>query len=527
MKRLVLTLCLALAGSTLVAGAAQSASKGAVLCVGSGQHCYTTIQAAVDAAHDGDTIQIGLGTFAGGISIDKSISLTGAGPLTTIRGGGPVLTIGVADAATEPTVSLSGMTISGGDTHGDGTIANGGGIDIPAAADFTVGATVSINNTLVVGNRADPTTTAPIGPPCPAGRCPFAQAQGGGIYNAGTLTLNRATVTDNVAAGVASDADGGGIFSVVGALTVNNSLVAHNQALAVVPNGRFAEGGGLFVDGGSLTVRNAIVSSNSATLTSHLPVFAGGNVIDMNANSGGIHVSDGVPTTVENTAVTGNTVTATDLLGEPIAFDAGMLMGDSQLHMRNTLVTDNQVIASVATSADVGPSGTALELDGGGTISNTRISGNSATENSPAGAADVSSGLAVYNFNNDPELVTVQDSIISGNTATASSTTGSASAQGAGIFNNSLLDLRNVQVAGNAGKASGPTGVSQGGGIWNGVDLSGPPVQLTLENTLVTHNSITGSSGITLQGGGLFTTFPVTLTHSLVAANAPDQCFGC
>ncbi len=139
---------------------------------------------------------------------------------------------------------------------------------------------------------------------------------------------------------------------------MNNSLVARNQALAVVPNGRFAEGGGLFVDGGSLTVRNTIVSSNSATLTSNLPVFAGGNVIDMNANSGGIHVSDGVPTTVENTAVTGNTVTATDLLGEPIAFDAGMLMGDSQLHMRNTLVTDNQVIASVATSADVGPSGT-------------------------------------------------------------------------------------------------------------------------------------------------------------------------
>ena len=69
--------------------------------------------------------------------------------------------------------------------------------------------------------------------------------------------------------------------------------------------------------------------------------------------------------------------------------------------------------------------------------------------------------------------------------------------------------------------------MSQGGGIWNGVDLSGPPVQLTLENTLVTHNSITGSSGITLQGGGLFTTSPVMLTNSLVAANAPDQCFGC
>ena len=63
-------------------------------------HCYATLQAAVDAAPDGDTIKLGAGTFAGGVSITKSIDLVGAGPgATIISGGGPVLTIGVADAS--------------------------------------------------------------------------------------------------------------------------------------------------------------------------------------------------------------------------------------------------------------------------------------------------------------------------------------------------------------------------------------------------------------------------------------------
>ena len=34
-------------------------------------------------------------------------------------------------------------------------------------------------------------------------------------------------------------------------------------------------------------------------------------------------------------------------------------------------------------------------------------------------------------------------------------------------------------------------------------------------------------NGLTIQGGGLFTTFPVTLTKTVLAGNKPDQCFGC
>jgi hypothetical protein len=52
-------------------------------------------------------------------------------------------------------------------------------------------------------------------------------------------------------------------------------------------------------------------------------------------------------------------------------------------------------------------------------------------------------------------------------------------------------------------------------------------VRLALVDSAVTHNTLTASPGITVQGGGLFTLFPVTLTSSVIAQNVPDQCYGC
>src|SRR5262249_40613815 len=50
------------------------------------------------------------------------------------------------------------------------------------------------------------------------------------------------------------------------------------------------------------------------------------------------------------------------------------------------------------------------------------------------------------------------------------------------------------------------------------------PPRVTLEHTRVTGNTLTGSSGVTLQGGGLFTDgFPVTLTDSRIEDNTPTS----
>jgi hypothetical protein len=316
---------------------------------------------------------------------------------------------------------------------------------------------------------------------------------------------------------------------------LDDSVVTGNRAIASTPYGRFAEGGGVMVDttfsfirpGASCTlmVRNSVISDNATSLTSTYPSFFGGALIKMNANGGGLHVGDGVPTTIGNAAIVDNSTTATDPDGEPGGFDAGVNIGNSPVVITNSQIDDNQATTTSATSADVGPSGSAIELDGTGTISNASIIGNSATSISPAGAAATNGGLAV--FNGVGQLVTVQDSVISRNTTEAISTTGSATVQGGAVFNNGLLLMRDVQVTDNVGRAEGPSGAAQGGGIWNGVDQAGPTVVLTLEDTNVIGNVLEGSSGTSLQGGGLFTTSPVTLTGTRIILNYPDQCDGC
>jgi hypothetical protein len=73
---------------------------GHAVCIGSGgSTCFGTLAAAVAAAHDGDTVTVRAGTVADGVTIDKSITLAGAGMnASVIRGGGPVLTIGTSSA---------------------------------------------------------------------------------------------------------------------------------------------------------------------------------------------------------------------------------------------------------------------------------------------------------------------------------------------------------------------------------------------------------------------------------------------
>jgi hypothetical protein len=123
-------------------------------------------------------------------------------------------------------------------------------------------------------------------------------ADGGGIYNQGTLDLNGVTVQNNTAQGQngaagsgtaghpGQSAAGGGIWSNAALTLENGSKVQSNQALGgigggggiVVIRGRFgllwypfaggkggdANGGGLYVNGGTATLTGVTLSSNTA-----------------------------------------------------------------------------------------------------------------------------------------------------------------------------------------------------------------------------------------------------------------------
>ena len=475
-------------GLALAAEPAQAAA----LCVGSGGGCYPTIQAAVDAAHAGDTITIGTGAFAGGVTITKSLRLHGAGAASTvIRGGDHVLTIGAYGAASEPTVSISGVTVTGG-------LARSSPVSVPLfgkagrlggrrrhrdPAGSSPGRRRDGDDldSVIAGNRANPSTSIPSGISCPGGfpqgQCPFAPANGGGIDSWGALTLIRTAVTGNSAGaapgqpGTTSDADGGGIFSRQGSLTLDHAIVSGNRATATSPVGRFAEGGGIWAgvpdfepgsDSGRdvLVIRDSVISGNIASLTTDLPTVFGGQVQNLVANGGGVMVAGRTPTTtVENTVISKNTAIATTPNGAGGAIDAGMFVTAGSLDMSGSVVSGNRDITEAAHSDGVGSSGSALEVDGGGTISNTRIAGNSFSMDSPHSAAGTSGALGI--FGND-SLLTVRDSVISGNTATARSSTGSADVQGVGVFNGGLLTLVNDTISGNSGTATGPSALGPG-----------------------------------------------------------------
>ena len=271
---------------------------------------YSQIAPAIAAAHNGDIVTIAAGTYQGGFTIRVSLTLAGAGAKATIiKGGGPVVTIG-AGGSSKLDVAISGVTITGGvadsspdsaDLYGEaGVLASGGGIEITPdniTTNPTTGATVAISNSVITGNSVAPTAhvPSPAGAQCPGGpnyaggTCKFADAYGGGIYNAGRLTLTDTTVTDNGSLSTfASDAAGGGIYSEMGSLNVINSTISNNRAGVTAPYGRYADGGAIVCAGGTLTIRGSSINDNTASTITAWP-----SSVDPEAHGGAIHVETG------------------------------------------------------------------------------------------------------------------------------------------------------------------------------------------------------------------------------------------
>src|SRR3954452_5454729 len=303
----VLLVCIAAAAATALP------ARAATICVGGGG-CAATLQAALAAASDGDTIRIGAGTFAGGVAVTKSVQIVGAGASrTAISDAAPVLTIGVEFANTEPTVSVSGVTITGGKNTSvpDRAVTHGGGVLIPQAGAFPfhTGATVTISDSSISGNTVGSSQFLPAGF-CGPIDCSF--ASGGGIFNEGNLTLVNTRVTGNQAGpGTATVfANGGGIASSHrGLLTIERSSISSNTAIASADSGLGADGGGLTA-GGPWSVSDSVVTGNSAVLVS-----ASAGPDDHVAIAGGIHIQDNSTATITRTLVNGNRVTETSAAG--------------------------------------------------------------------------------------------------------------------------------------------------------------------------------------------------------------------
>ncbi|MDX2167669.1 MAG: right-handed parallel beta-helix repeat-containing protein [Deltaproteobacteria bacterium] len=102
----------------------------------------SSIQAAIDAAGDGDLVRVAAGTFSEDIDFrGKAITVVGAGAASTLlhgSGRGPVVTFAGGEG---PDAVLDGLTITGG------VALRGGGVRI-------VGSSPTVLRTIIAGNAA-------------------------------------------------------------------------------------------------------------------------------------------------------------------------------------------------------------------------------------------------------------------------------------------------------------------------------------------------------------------------------------
>ncbi len=220
--------------------------------------------------------------------------IDGSAAGVTISGGGAV---GVFEVDSGVTATLSGLTMSGGSTTGDGaglenngtvtltacTISgnsaggNGGGVDNTGTATLT-DCTVS-GNSAASGAGIAQEAASMITLSASTLTSNTATSSGGGIWigNGGTVLITNSTIASNRAA-----FGGGGIDDAGGSLTVTSSTIANNN----VEDGSPDSGGGLLTSVSTVLLSDTIVAGNSFGLTPFIVIddIAGSAVVSSSSS---------------------------------------------------------------------------------------------------------------------------------------------------------------------------------------------------------------------------------------------------
>jgi CSLREA domain-containing protein len=305
-----------------------------------------------DAAHGGDANH-------GELLITSSMTIAGVGMgQSTINAATGSRVFDINGLAGQ--VGLSDLSVEGGQVAANDT-AFGGGI-WSAATGLTL-TNVRVKGNSVTANGTSGDTTA----------------NGGGIYQSGTLTMDHTVVTSNTA--IANNAlvtdgsaiaDGAGVDS-AGATQITDSTIASNTALASdahgsgVANGAVALGGGIF-SSAAVSLLRSTISSNNVTSTA-----PDGSVA---ALGGGIRLSNGA-STFQLSTIAANTISAS---GADTFQDGGgiMIVPGATLILQSDTIASNGPATGSSVGANLGPAlnltlflkNTIVALPRGGTSAN-------------------------------------------------------------------------------------------------------------------------------------------------------------
>jgi VCBS repeat-containing protein len=423
-------------------------------------HGSTSLRAAfMEAnAHPGaDTIQLPAGTYAltlapagsddagsGDLNVTDmaGLSIVGAGPASTIidaRGLDRVFNVAAGAGLT-----FSGVTIRGGNSHS----ADGGGI-LNAGHLTLANCQVSGNtgNTQGGGVANESGASLTVSDSTFSGNNVYPNDFGSPLYGGAVANEGTATITNTLFRGNLAYASGGAIFN-TGSLSVSGSTFDRNLAgtsftLSVAASGT---GGALFSTGGLANFDSSTFTGNRAGYGGALATLSGGNM------------------NVTNSTFTGNRAEIDSTINPS---RGGAIDGHSELHISGSTFNGNE-------AGGLGGRGGALYNASLMFLTNSTVSGNFAgkdgsTYNAPQGGG-------IYNAIGG-SLTLTNDTVAYNNTRNAG--LGGGVVNATGVTAGAITNIRNTIMALNGGPANNAPDVngpfrSQGGNlIGNAVSSSG------------------------------------------------------
>lgn len=419
---------------------------------------YVSIQAAVDAASNGDVIKVAAGTYTGVsaragetqvVYINKSISIWGGYTTTNWTTPYPITQPTTLNAQGQGRVlyiagniapAIEGLHITGGNGS-----YKGGGVYISSA-------TASIKHNWIYSNTA---------------------LWGCGLYlefSAATLSSN--TIFSNAnSTSIGGDA-GGGLYLWQSAATLSENTITSNTV-------NFGDGGGLYLYNSAAIVRGNTIAANIATIDDYFG--AGGK-------GGGLYLDH------SDATITGNSIMSNRGFGGA---------GGLEIVFSDPMISGNSIMSNTG----VGAGGLWLSGSGG------TISGNSITSNS-----SFQEGGGLYLGNNDAKL---SKNLIASNSASIGGglylvndrsmledniITGNRASDGGGLYLiDSNVTLANNLIADNQAKGGG-----------SGLEISGSSARLL--HTTIARNGGSDGSGVFITGVSPDNLSTVALTNTILVS---------
>ncbi len=343
-----------------------------------GDSDFRHIQAAINAAHAGNTIVVQPGIYVENINfLGKAITVRSTNPddpgvvAATVIDGGGLGTVVTFNSEEGNGAVLSGFTVQNGVTA-----SNGGGIYCEGSSPTISKCTIQ-GNSAIYGGGIGCWNSSAIITGCKVTGNSATQAGGGIYYGQSSLTITNCDISDNsagypgshssVGGGICSDANSSGI--------ITNCQIEGNDAVA---------GGGIMcMFGGSPIITDCTIADNTS-------VNEGGGLLFWASSA-----------TITNSIITGNST----------GYQGGGICCESYYGPSNLTVTNCTISGNSAPLEEYGYGGGAgVYSDNTATLTNCIVWGNSENEITGAGAvvsySDVRGGYpGEGNIDSDPIFI--------------------------------------------------------------------------------------------------------------------------